>query len=274
MDGILIQNKVELSLEADMSRPRAKRFLGMTVPQWGVLGVIFLCMCGMVAGGYWWLNQQVAAAYESPDLQIPIVTLPPTLTPAPTATATVTPSPTPITYESLIPAGWVNFRANSGQEIWFPASYTLQTEEEISKFLLAFGGLLFGEEEEPTFPLLSLTDTTPSPYRGVATMFQLMTEQVRNQSLDGAIENRLGALSREGRLLESDAFLFKTADYDARRLVYDININGTSTGMAVYAVLVDGRLYFLTFATPFNELYTRLPDFDKSVQTFLNATSP
>lgn len=262
MGGILIQNKVELSLEADMSRPRAKRFLGMTVPQWGALGVIFLCMCGVVAGGYWWLDRQAAAASKAPEVQVPIVTPSLTFTPAPTATSTVTPSPTPITYESLVPQGWHLFAA-AGIEIYLPSTYAIQTDEELGKSVR-----LLGNEESAPPLILGFMDTTPSPYR-MTTTLQVMARSPFAPSLDEMVDMEFERLSREGRLLERDEFSFVLDSFDARRLVFDYNMDGSYTGLAFYVIYSDNAIYYLGFITPFNELYTRLPDFDAAVQTFL-----
>ena len=246
-----------------MSRPRANRLLGMTIPQWGTLGVIFLCICGIVTGGFWWLNQLVAAAYESPELAIPTVATPlPTQPPTPTGTPTPTASPTPITRESIIPSGWALFSASDGAELWLPPSYEAQTEEEKARSVL-----VLGDDEETVIPLLALKDTAPSQYL-VVTTFQLTSQPNSGSDLDEIVDDKFGNLTRQGRLLESGTFSFATESYEARSLLFDINIGTTNAGLAIYVVRVDDTLYFLAFATTFNELYERLPDFDKAVQTF------
>ncbi len=247
-----------------MSRPRAKRFLGMTIPQWGVLGVMLLCMGGIVLGGYLWLNLQVAAAYISPELEIPNFTPAPTLTPAPTVTATITPSPTPITYESLVPAGWIHF-FDAGVEIWVPPSYTILSRDELDKT----ANLL---DADTTALLMGLRDSTPSTFR-MNTTLQVLARSPFAPSLDEMVDDQFGTLSRQGRLLERDVFKFTLESFDARRLIFDINIDGAYAGLAFYVIYTDNAIYYLGFKTPFNELYTRLPDFDASIQTF-RLTSP
>lgn len=246
-----------------MSRPRAKRFLGMTIPQWGMLGVILLCMCGTVAGGYAWLNSQVAAAYVLPELEMPptapVVTPLPTLTSAPTATATVTPSPTPITYESLIPAGWHRFE-DVGVEFWVPSSYEFLPVEDLGNQVS-----IFGADAPPL--ILVLWDATPSPFL-MNTSMQALSRRPFASSLDEMIDASFDSLSREGRLLEREEFKFILASFDARRLIFDANTDGINVGLVFYVVYTDHVVYYLGFKTPFNELYTRLPEFDAIVQTF------
>ncbi len=244
-----------------MSRTRAKRYLGMTVPQLGSLGILFLCIGCLFIGGYWWLNSMVAAAYAVPESNF---TPAPSATPLPSETPLPTPSPTPITYESRIPAGWKQFKpeAAPGMEIWFPESYVLQTGE--NKTIQILGG---EEDEDIINTILLLEDTTPSPYL-IITTFKLAARSIFGSDLDKMINDQFALLMSAGRLIERDPFVFETEAYPARRLIFDINVGGVDAGLAIYVVQVDVKLYFLGFASPFNELYTRLPDFDRIAQTF------
>ncbi|HSQ39511.1 MAG TPA: hypothetical protein VLM78_05075 [Anaerolineales bacterium] len=245
-----------------MSRPRAKRILGMTVPQWTVLGVLVLFICCVVVGGFWWLNSMVAAAYAVPDSPALDVTPLPTFTPLPTATLSPVPSPTPILYESLIPAGWNLFKPATapGMEIWLPPSYISQTEKEKETSSPVY-------DVEAARSIMALKDTTPSPYL-IFTTLDVSVRPTFANSLDEMIDSDFGALMRTGRLLERDSFVFETESYPARRLIFDINVNGTNAGVAVYVLQVGKNLYYLGFVTAFNELYTRLPAFDQAIQTF------
>jgi hypothetical protein len=245
-----------------MSRQRAKRILGMTIPQWTVLGVLVLFICCTVVGGFWWLNSIVTAAYAVPDMPMADVTPVPTFTLLPTETLLPTASPTPITYESLVPAGWRRFKPDAapGMEIWLAPSYIPQTEKEKQ----AATPIL---DIEAAHPIMALRDTTPSPYM-IFTTFEASSRPIFSSNLDEMIDSEFAALMRSGRLLERDDFVFATRNYPARRLIIDITVNGVNAGLAIYAVQVGGDLYYLGFATAFNELYTRLPDFDATIQTF------
>lgn len=247
-----------------MSRPRAKRILGMTSPQWLVLGILLLCLCTVVVGGFTWLNSIVSKALAVPEVNLPEVTPLPTFTAPPAATLAPTLTPTPITYESLIPAGWKHFRPEtmSNLEIWFPESYSRQNEKDQKNAIRVVGG----EDDETVVSLLRLKDNTPSNYKLVTT-FELATRPLDGSDLDAMLDTQFGALMREGRLLERGTFVFTIGTLPARRLIFDINVNGTDAGLAIYVVQSGKDLYFLSFATSFNELYTRLPAFDQSIQT-------
>lgn len=247
-----------------MSRARTQRYLGMTIPQWGTLAGMGLCLCCVLAGGYWWLNARVASAYVAPVITAVNITPLPTLTPTPTETPFPTPSPTPITYESLIPAGWKQFTSSAapGLEIWLPPSYVPKTEKEKKDSIK-----LLASEGETIDSILDLRDSTSSPYL-IYTSFELATRPIFAADLDEMADAEFGIYMRLGRLLERDLFEFAIMPYPARRLVFDINVSGVNAGLVVYVVQVGGDLYYLGFATPFNETYTRLPDFDRAAQTF------
>lgn len=251
-----------------MSRTRAKRYLGMTVPQWLVLGVLGLLICGTLAGGYWWLNSMVVSANAVPDLPVVEVTPLPTSTLQPTETPVPTPSATPILYDSLIPAGWKLFlsEAAPGMEIWLPSSYVPQTAEDRKKAIPILDTQDAGNNDG-VVSALTLKDTTPSKYLLVTT-FEMVKVPVFGNSLDEMVDDQFGVLIRSSKLLERDEFVFKVTKNPARRLVFNFTVGGMDSGLVVYVVQVGTDLYYLGFVTPFNELYERMPVFDQSAQTF------
>lgn len=245
-----------------MSKTRAKRILGMTVSQWTVLGGMFLLICCIIVGGFWWLNSMVAAAYQSPALPIFDITPLPTFTPLPIETLAPTPSPTPITYESLIPADWKRFRSDAapGLQIWLPPAFLPQTDKQKQASTPVY-------DIEAAQGIMALWDPTPSPYM-IFTSFEASVRPTFASNLDEMVDTEFGALMRTGRLLERDEFVFTLEEYPARRLIFDITVNGVNAGLAIYVVQVGKDLYYMGFATAFNELYTRLPNFDQVIQTF------
>ena len=243
-----------------MNRPRTKRYLGMTIPQLGVLAGLGLCICCTLVGGYSWLNSMVAAAYEVPVINL---TLPPPPTPLPTETPPPTPSPTPITYESLIPAGWELFLSESapGMEVWLPSSYEAYTENPNMQTVTVYEG----EGFEKLVSVLRLTDMTQSPYL-LYTTFQISTQPLPASNIDKTIELVFADMKQAARLVESD--VFEIGDYPARKLVFDITGNGVNAGLVAYVIQDNVTVWYLGFTTPYNELYTRMPDFDRTAQTF------
>ncbi|GER79414.1 MAG: hypothetical protein M5U11_16225 [Anaerolineales bacterium] len=247
-----------------MSRARAKRIFGMTVRQWAVLGVLFLSIVCVLAGGLWWLNSIVASTYAGLNAQIAAVTPLPTATLTPTAAPTATASPTPIAYESLIPAGWLQAESDAapGMEVWLPNSFVVPLESERDASYK-----IVDPADESAQSVVFLRDTAPSAYF-IFTTFQLYTRPVFASGLDKMIDAQFADLMKNGILLERRTFAFQTEDYPARRLTFEVSFNGSEAGLAIYAIQVGTDVFYLGFTTPFNELYTRLPDFDRIVQTF------
>lgn len=247
-----------------MSKTRAKRIFGMTVRQWAVLAILFLSVVCILAGGLWWLNSMVAAAYAVPNLSNEAVTPHPTATLEPTAAPTATASPTRVAYESLIAPGWLPYTGSdmTGMEVWLPNSFVvpLESEREASYRII-------GPDDTSAKSILILRDTAPSAYL-VSTTFEVFTRPVFASSLDGMIEAQFTEQFNTGTLIERKAFVFQTEDYPAQRVTFAVKFNGSEMGLAIYVVRVGDSLFYLGFATPFNDLYTRLPDFDRIAQTF------
>jgi len=68
------------------------------------------------------------------------------------------------------------------------------------------------------------------------------------------------------RLMERDNF--EIGNYPARKVVFDITGNGVTAGLVVYLIRENVTVWYFGFTTPYNELYTRMPDFDRIAQTF------
>lgn len=245
-----------------MSQPRVRRYLGMTILQLSILGLLVLALCCTLVSGIWILNGMVARAYTVPNLPGLNDTPLPTLTPAPTATPMPTATATPIPYESLIPPGWTKFTSTSDPalEVWLPPSYALQTTKNQEDAIPVYS-------VEEARSVLALMDGTHSPYL-IFTTFEVVVRPAFAPTLDEMVDAEFGALMRSGRLLERDTFEFTVGDRPARKLVFDINVSGVNAGLALYAVQVGNEVWYLGFATPFNELYTRMPVFDQIIQTF------
>ena len=241
-----------------MRRPHAKRYLGMTAPQLFVLGIILLVLCCIFVGGYSYLNSIVAAAYQLPNL--PGVNETPSLTPIPSATPrpTITPSPTATTYASLIPSGWQQFLSTTTplMEIWLPPNYIVATDmiDTIPVYVIEDGQ-----------SALALKDITASPYM-LYTSFEVVSRPVFGANLDAMLDAQFGTLMQQGRLLERDEF--KIGIYSARKMVVDINLGGTEAGLVFYSVQVGKNIWYISFATPFNELSSRISTFDQTARTF------
>src|SRR5690606_33173227 len=97
-----------------------RKYLGMTVPQLGILaglaGALCLILC---VGGYLIVGGNLTLANPQPVIPTAIL---PTVTLASPPTMTPTLAPTAIPYEQLIPSGWKQFNT-SLIEMWMPTTY-------------------------------------------------------------------------------------------------------------------------------------------------------
>ncbi len=250
-----------------MRRRRSKRWMGMTPLQIGVLGGMMAGWCLVLAGGWWWMNSIVAAAYAVPEsLRMALTPSPtailPTMTPLPLPTPMA--SPTPIPYESLIPAGWKQFSAQ-GVEIWLPPTYALQTDKD--KPVVQVLG------ENPDWKtVLQVKDTVAGPYV-VATTLKVVVRTLTMATLEEMVDEDLFLYTIRYQLQEHRPFVFQVSGYPARRLLFGLS-GGTNLALVLYAVQVEREVYYLGFVTPYNELFSRLPDFDRAIQTFRGVTVP
>jgi hypothetical protein len=250
-----------------MNRPRAQRILGMTIPQLLILGCLILSIICTFVGGYWALNTIAASAYAIPNLPGLNATPLPSVTPLPTDTPLPTPSPTPITYESLIPAGWKQFKSASapGMEIWLPPSYEVLSESLMQANKMNYVPVSDTESQEGLTSKLNLVDMTRSPYM-LYTTFGMSTQPLPAADLDKTIDQEFSNMMLTARLMERDNF--QIGNYPARKLVFDITGNGVTAGLVVFLIQDNGTVWYLGFTTPYNELYTRIPDFDRIAKTF------
>ena len=245
-----------------MNRPRTTRYLGMTVTQIIILACLGLGICGTLVGGYGVLSALVTLQYSPAQPVLTEGPSPTPFTPVPTLTPLPSATPTSLPYESLIPAGWIPFTSPDvpGMEIWLPPTYQRYNESSDLEAVQ-----VYNVDDEAARIVLSLLDTTQSPYL-LFTTFEVGTQPMAAADLDEMIDNVFGALMRDARLMERGEF--EIGDYAARKLVFDVNGNGVNAGFVIYPIQIETTVWYLGFATPFNELYSRMPTFDQIARTF------
>jgi hypothetical protein len=119
--------------------------------------------------------------------------------------------------------------------------------------------------QEGLATVLNLVDMTPSPY-SLNTTFGMSTQPLPAADLDKAVDQEFANLMLKATLIERGNF--EIGSYPARKVVFDITNNGINAGLVVYLIQENVTVWYLGFTTPYNELYTRMPDFDRIAQTF------
>jgi hypothetical protein len=236
----------------------------MTLPQLGVLGLMFLCLIGILSAGYAGLNMIVASAYKPSGLTTLGPTAIPLDTPTPGPTLTPFPSPTftAVPYEALIPAGWAEYAsaAEPGLKIYLPASYVpLKDKDQVLQVTI------FDANNDDVRTVLALRDTTVSPYLVFTRMF-IANQPIRTTDLDETVDNVFASLKRAAILIDRDEI--EIYRLPARKVVFDVKTAGGEAGLVMYVLQLDGKNWFIGFVTPYNELYSYMPLFDQAAQTF------
>lgn len=246
-----------------MYQPRAKRYLGMTVNQLIVLGGLMIVVCCVLIGGLGVLNVLVGTTFAPSILDVELPTPLPSATAGPTLPPTLTLTPTEVPYESLIPQGWKQFTSPDapGLEFWLPAGYKSLTGKEKEKNTPA---PMYGPNVDNMKLLLVLADSKESTLMLYTNSF-VSTMPMRGP-IDETIDSVFGSLNRTGRLIERRDF--EMLGFPGQKLVFDINSNGINAGVVFYVFQRGQEFWQFGFVTPYNELFTRMEEFDTSARTF------
>jgi len=261
-----------------------KRYFGMTLVQWVVLGCMGLFLCGLLGGMGWWL---VRSNQDGPAL--PALAAPPTAaatplavpsalpsaspTDAPLPTATFAPTATILPRESLIPPGWVEMDAGS-VEIWLPPGYVggdLMGNRETTIRALAALGPEYGPVVEtvraaPANVLICGVDTAENPYT-IVTSVLVSFEPAPVVDLDAYVETWTAGLPLEYVIMEKRRFI-TVGGFP----VYQVSVQsgqGGNTVMHQLYMLLDGEtVWHVEYSSHVNLYYTLQPTFEQSFLTF------
>ena len=253
-------------------KPKAKKYLGMSIVQLAILGCLALTAFGVIGGGFWFVTSSIAIL-DAPAPAQPVAmeaTLQATPEPAPTATIAPTPTQTLIPYESFIPNGWTQHK-NQSIEIWLPPSfYETDVQTSVDALIKKYedlGQVKLAHELKTSPPgyIFWLETTSPSEklFKTRLTIHPvLMTED----DLDAFLEGEYNIVRLNHTIVDSRPF--EVGNYEARRTLIEANLGGVYAGYVSYAIY-DGKLvWFVEGASHFNEFYTWLPIFDDIARTF------
>jgi hypothetical protein len=226
-----------------------KKYFGMTVIQLGILaglaGLAFLLFCIV---GWLVIGRGVRTAQSVPPTSAPLATA--TLIVPPTQTAT--PAPTPVPYETLIPAGWVQYKSPL-YEIWLPAGYKKATADT----------LVTGLGNSPIVDLsLRGTYTAKSPNKIYVTVaYEPMTGDSFDQFLNEHLL-ALGAVMSERSRVDLNTV-------PAVRLVFTGRKgNNTDINELTYIMQDGTTIWYVQYTAEITDFYNLLTTFEASAKTF------
>jgi hypothetical protein len=228
-----------------------KKYFGMSVTQLGILaglaGFALLLFCIV---GYLMLGSITGSSAS------PLATA--TLSPQPTVTLVMTPTSTstlvqtPLPYESLIPAGWVQYRT-ALFEIWMPVGYKAAKTTD----MLVSG--LGGSPIKDLALVYSVSSKSPKK-----TYMTVSYEPVTTDTLDTFVTARLTGLG----LTPSERNKVTLNTVPAVRLVFTGRKGNTDINELTYVILDGTTVWYIQYTAEITDFYNALGNFESSVKTF------
>ena len=244
----------------------------MTILQLAILGCLAFVACGAIAGGIFFVSGATIGGGGSPIFPSPVPPSPPqpTFTPYLTETPTLMPTTTLIPYEDQIPSGWNQFTTSS-IEIWMPPEFeTVDIEQERQdriKLYREVGLDDFADKLENDPPSYVLWFVHPDPDAVlIAANITIASRLMTADSLDAFIDQEYADVDQGVVLVGRQEF--QVGNYEARRLIEEVNLGSNVGGVAHYAIFDGVNVWVISCTSHFNEFYTWLPEFDKVARTF------
>jgi hypothetical protein len=227
-----------------------RRYFGITVNQWAVLAVLGLLILVILGFAGWTVFQMTLSGDLFPtQVVLPTSTPVPTETLLPTHTPRLpTPTATELSYEALIPQGWVQW--NVGKTKFWTPSNLVRTDP--GKNLLKVIDL----------------DQTTTPFQ---TNIILSKDSVPAVDMDTYVSENLKSLPGYSKTIEITFLERKKMDlgpYETVRLKIETILSGLPAEAAVYIFKDGDNFWLLTCTTDYSTYYTWLPKFDQVARTF------
>lgn len=226
-----------------------RKYLGMTVPQLGILaGLAFLaCLLFGVTGGFVLQNGMFSRSPQS----LPMAQQTPTIFVIPTITLTAT--LTPIPYEQLIPTGWTQHKTQL-VELWMPPEYKN-----------AGPGVVAAVAGSSVFLDLALVSTINTS--GYPTSVSVSYEPLTTNTLDDFLKVKLSNIPPEINMVENRKVTINSRD--AVRLMFESKAEGNLNVNDLLFVFQDGGIvWYIKYSAEIADFFEQLPNFEASVKTF------
>jgi hypothetical protein len=207
-----------------------KKYFGMTVTQIGILaglaGFALLLFCIV---GYLMLGKITGSSAS--QFATPTVSPQPTVTLVMTPTPTSTPVQTPLPYESLIPAGWAQYRT-ALFEIWMPTGY--KATKNTDMLVTGLGGS----------PIMDLALSYSASSKATKKIYMTVSyEPVTADTLDAFITARLTGLG----LTPSERNKVTLNTVPAVRLVFSGRKGNTDINELTYVILDGTTVWYVQY---------------------------
>jgi len=227
-----------------------RSYFGMTTSQLGILAGLVATVCLLFGLAAWFvvrgnLRQFTGGTQGTPSSQF---TATPWIIPSLAATGT----PTPVPYETLIPAGWSQFKTGLA-EIWLPAEFQPGDPQ------------LFNDSFNAGIRELILT-SSPSDSSQYPTLVMVSYEPLTMHSLEAYLDDAIAKLPAEIRVAERRKININSTE--TTRLVFETRINNTEVNDLTYVFLDGSTIWYVEYVAQINEFFEMLTVFEKSAKTF------
>ena len=223
------------------------KYFGMTPAQIGILAGLAGIACLLFGLTGWF----VLRGKFSPVVQgTPVPQS--TSTPFMLATLSPTETPTPISYEVLIPDGWLQFKTGL-VEIWLPKEFKLGDSK------------LFSDSANSA--LRELVVTGAASNSAPDQMLVLVSyEPLPAGSLDAYLDSQIVNFPTNIRIAERRKVTINTVE--AVQFVLETRNTTVDFNDLTYVFLDGSTIWYVEYVAEINEFYEMLPTFEQSVKTF------
>ena len=231
-----------------------RKYLGMTVPQLGILAGLagIACLLFCVTGGLT-LRSGLGMLSRSFGSLEPTPTALPTSTRVIIPTVTSTERPTPVPYEQSIPNGWTQHKTQL-IEIWLPPD-----------FKNAAPGVASAIAGETVF--LELAQVSTINNSGYPTSMSVSYEPLTAATLDEFLDVRLSNIPPEINMVENRKISINSRE--AVRLMFESKTDSNLNVNDLLFIFQDGgTVWYVKYSAEITDFYERLPEFEESVKTF------
>jgi hypothetical protein len=228
-----------------------KKYFGMTVTQLGILaGLAVLVLLLFCIVGWLVLGKMRGGGFASVPTAAPTTQPTPTLMPTPAVT--FTPAPTAVPYESLIPAGWAQYRT-ALYEIWMLPGY--KTTTTTSVLVTGLGGS----------PIVDMSLRGATSSKAANKIYMTVSYEPMNaDTFDNFIMQRLTSLG----LAPSERSKVTLNTVPAVRIVFSGRKGNTDINELTYVILDGTTIWYIQYTAEINDYYNMVGNFESSAKTF------
>lgn len=237
-------------MEPEQEHEQERKYFGMTGQQLAILAGLGVGACLLFGvAGMLFLRGGTSVFGGMPEgTSIPQSTSTPFMLPTVAASQT----PTPIPYETLVPAGWTQFKT-ALVEIWLPNGF-----EQADPQKVADPGNL-GTRDLVMTAILSEASSKP-------VLVMVFYKPLTAVSLDAQLDSDLA--KTPGNIRQTDRRKAPEISPEAIRIVQETGSGTDQVNQMTYVFLDGSTIWFVQYTAQINEFFEMTDEFERSARTF------